>query len=603
MNVPRCGLIIFLCFIAWAVPVFGQTPSSIITIRAVGFRQTSVTEQALFEPSYLISVDFAAPISTSTVVQLRGAVTLPFTRVSATKYEATGVFVNEQQLDAAFPGGDYTLAVSGGGPASNTILTVPSRPVTPPSLILNFNELQTLTSGTFRVEWQPIVSDKTIEILYLNVYRGEAEIFSSEDTSQIPSGATDYAITNLPIAPGETLTGNFGYIRLTVSSANGGATTIGHGTASAVEFPITRLLVTSPVIISQPQSATVAPGSTAVFNVQASGAGLRYQWREVGAVVQDGPSSMLLLNDARPAIASTYHVVVSNAAGSVTSNPATLRLAEGTTPSRIVNLAIRTTTEAAGAPLIVGFVTGGAGTNGAKPMLVRAVGPSLATFGLSGVLADPQLKLFSGTTVILENDNWGGDAQVVAVGANVGAFPLSPMTSRDSILYMPALASGAYTAQISGVGGSGGIALAEVYDATPPASFGAVTPRLINVSARSHVSSGSDLIAGFVITGPVARTVLIRGLGQALASFGVAGTLSDPRLTLFNGATKLLENDDWGGNQALTEVFRSVGAFDISSAPSDAVLLATLPPGNYTAQVNGINNSSGVALVEVFEVP
>jgi hypothetical protein len=236
-------------------------------------------------------------------------------------------------------------------------------------------------------------------------------------------------------------------------------------------------------------------------------------------------------------------------------------------------------------------------------MLVRAIGPSLATFGLSGVLADPQLKLFSGSTVILENDNWGGDTQVVTVSANVGAFPLSLMTSRDSTIYMPSLVSGAYTAQISGVGGSGGIALAEVYDATPPSTFGAATPRLINVSARSHVSSGSDLIAGFVITGPVARTVLIRGLGQALASFGVTGTLSDPRLALFNGPIKLLENDDWDANEALLDVFRRIGAFTISSAPRDAVVLVTLPPGSYTAQVKATNNSSGAALVEVFEVP
>jgi hypothetical protein len=603
MNMPRRCLIVFLCFTAWAASSFGQTPSSVITIRAVGFRQTSATAQAVFEPSYLISVDFPASVSTSTVVQLRGPVTLTFTRTSPTQYEATATFSTEQQLDAALPGGNYTLAVSGGGPASNTILTLPPRPAIPPSLILNFDELQALTSGTFRVQWQPIASDKSVEVLYLNVYRGEAEIFSSEDTAQISAGATDYAVTNLPIAPGETVTGTLGYVRVTVSSANGGATTIGHGTGVAVEFPITRLLVAPPIIFAQPQSITVGTGSTAVFNVQASGEGLRYQWRDVGAIVQDGPSSMLVLNDARPAVASTYHVVVSNAAGSVTSSPATLSVAAGGAPSRIVNLAIRAAPEDEASPLIVGFVIGGSGTTGTKPMLVRAVGPSLGSFGVSGVVADPQLRLFSGSSPYLENDNWGGDAQVVAVSANVGAFPLSALTSRDASVYIPTLAREVYTMHIRSVGGSSGVALAEVYDATPPTSFSSITPRLVNVSARSRVSPGSNLIAGFVISGPVARTVLIRGVGGALARFGIASRLLDPRLTLFNGPTKLLENDNWDGNQSLTEISRNVGAFDISAAPRDAVLLATLPPGNYTAQVNGINNSSGVALVEVFEVP
>jgi hypothetical protein len=98
--------------------------------------------------------------------------------------------------------------------------------------------------------------------------------------------------------------------------------------------------------------------------------------------------------------------------------------------------------------------------------------------------------------------------------------------------------------------------------------------------------------------------VLIRAIGPTLAVFGVTDTLSDPRLRLFSGSTLVAENDNWGGQAGLTAAAAAVGAFALSNpASSDAVLLLTLPPGGYTAQVSGANNGTGVALVEVYELP
>ncbi len=164
--------------------------------------------------------------------------------------------------------------------------------------------------------------------------------------------------------------------------------------------------------------------------------------------------------------------------------------------------------------------------------------------------------------------------------------------------------SGSYTAQISGGSSSVGIALAEVYDATPVGTFTPTTPRLINASARAVVGTDANiLIAGFVVGGSTAKNLLIRAVGPTLTAFSVPGVLADPKLELFSGATLLNSNDDWGGDANISTAAVSVGAFPLANTAKDAALLVTLPPGSYTAQVSGVGKTTGVALVELYDVP
>jgi len=259
--------------------------------------------------------------------------------------------------------------------------------------------------------------------------------------------------------------------------------------------------------------------------------------------------------------------------------------------SRLVNLSIRSNAGAGAQTLIVGF---NLSSGSAKQLLIRGIGPTLSGFGVGGALADPQLQLFSGSTVVAANDNWGGGTTISATSASVGAFAL-PGTSRDAVL-LQTLNSGGYTAQI---GGGSGVALVELYDAG-----GASGAKLTNVSARTQVGTGGDiLIAGFSIGGTTSKTLLIRAVGPTLGSFGVTGVLADPRLDLFSGATLIQSNDNWGGTAALAGAFTQVGAFNFPPASRDAAVLVTLQPGSYTAQIRGVNNSTGVALVEVYELP
>ena len=156
---------------------------------------------------------------------------------------------------------------------------------------------------------------------------------------------------------------------------------------------------------------------------------------------------------------------------------------------------------------------------------------------------------------------------------------------------------------MSGVNGATGTVIAELYDATASGTFGPTTARLINVSVLKQISAGTTLTAGFVIGGTTARTVLVRAIGPTLVGFGVASPMADPKLDLFSGQTVIASNDNWGGDAQLTAVGTAVGAFEIVNlASKDAVLVVTLAPGNYTAQVSGIGGG-GTALVEVYEVP
>jgi hypothetical protein len=119
-----------------------------------------------------------------------------------------------------------------------------------------------------------------------------------------------------------------------------------------------------------------------------------------------------------------------------------------------------------------------------------------------------------------------------------------------------------------------------------------------------QIDPGSLLTAGFVIGGATARTVLVRAIGPGLAPFGIVGALPDPKLELFTGSAVIAVNDNWGGDPQLTAVSRSVGAFALADlAGKDAMILVTLAPGSYSAQLTGVSGGSGQALIEVYEVP
>ena len=343
-------------------------------------------------------------------------------------------------------------------------------------------------------------------------------------------------------------------------------------------------------ITLQPRSVSTTLGGTATFSVTVGGSDLLlYQWRFNGQDIPGATNSTLTLNNVQPAQAGSYTLAITDSNQAYISDPAVLTVS--TNDSRLVNLSIRSNAGTGAQTLIVGFnLSSGA----AKQLLIRGIGPTLSGFGVSGALADPQLQLYSGSTVIAQNDNWGGSTAISSTAASVGAFALAA-ASRDAVL-LQTLNSGSYTAQISG---GTGVALVELYDAGTAGGS-----RLTNVSARTQVGTGGDiLITGFAIGGTTSKTLLIRAVGPTLASFGVTGVLADPKLDLYSGSSIVQSNDNWGGTTALTNAFTQVGAFTLPAGSRDAALLVTLQPGSYTAQISGVNSTTGVALVEVYEMP
>lgn len=259
---------------------------------------------------------------------------------------------------------------------------------------------------------------------------------------------------------------------------------------------------------------------------------------------------------------------------------------------RLTNLSVRAQASAA-EPLIAGFVTSGGLPTSA---LIRAVGPTLSTYGVTDGMADPRLTITRDGATLAENDNWSSSLALRFTA--VGAFPL-PAGSNDAALES-LINAGSHTAIARPAMGGAGTTLVELYESADLTA--AVLPRrFINVSARGPVTPQGPLIAGFAISGEVPVSLLIRGAGPALAPFGVNGALSNPRLTLFRGNTQLWENDNV--EAATLPVAAAVGAFPFLAIGRDAAMLITLPPGSYTAVLENVDNTPGTALIEVYEAP
>jgi len=295
---------------------------------------------------------------------------------------------------------------------------------------------------------------------------------------------------------------------------------------------------------------------------------------------------------------------VTNNNGSTTSHGANLSVSTGTTGTRLVNIATRALVGTGGNILIPGFVIGGSGN---ETLLIRADGPSLTAFGVGGALAQPSLTLTAQSTgaTVATNTGWGTNAnpaQIASVAAQVGAFALASGSADCAVLVT--LQPGAYTVQVSGVGSTTGVALAEVYEVS---STG--TARLVNIATRAQVGTGGNiLIPGFVIAGSGTEELLVRADGPSLTAFGVGGALAQPSLTVTaqsDGHT-IASNTGWGtaSNPAqIASVGAAVGAFGLASGSADSAQVINLPAGAYTMQISGVSSTTGVALAEVYEVP
>jgi len=260
-----------------------------------------------------------------------------------------------------------------------------------------------------------------------------------------------------------------------------------------------------------------------------------------------------------------------------------------TPAAQSLNLSTRMRVQTGEGVGIGGFIITGSAP---KHILLRAIGPSLAQSGIPNVLADPVIELHGlGSFVTVTNDNWRDDPVQQAAIIATGIPPSNNLEAAIDTTLLP----GAYTAIVSGKNNTSGVALVEVYDLSP-----AVLAKLANISTRAFVGTGSEIvIAGFILGGNNSGDdeVVVRGLGGA----GVPNPLLDPTLELRDANGALIGSDnDWQDDAG-----QAAGLSSIGLAPPhtlDAAIMATLPPGLYTALLAGRNNSTGIGLVEVYDL-
>jgi hypothetical protein len=343
------------------------------------------------------------------------------------------------------------------------------------------------------------------------------------------------------------------------------------------------------------------PGAqTTIKGANLNGGGGKKALRSETAAVST--STVVRFNGVAATIVSISdtEIVVKVPAGA-TTGPITVTTAAGTATSaqdfvvlpfiqQLLNISTRLKVLTDENVLIGGFIVTG---NDDKKVLLRAIGSSLTAEGVQGALGDPVLELHKGRTVVAQNDNWKQTQQ-----AEIEATTIPPKSELESAMVQTLAAhTTGYTAIVSGKGGATGIGLVEAYDLNEATA----DSQLANISTRGFVDTGENVLIGGVIVGGGASTstakVLVRAIGPSLTGAGVQGALADPVLELHNASGAIVaSNDNWKTTQK--------SEIEATTIPptndAESAIVRTLAPGKYTAIVRGVNNTTGVALVEVY---
>jgi len=289
---------------------------------------------------------------------------------------------------------------------------------------------------------------------------------------------------------------------------------------------------------------------------------------------------------------------------------------------KLTNISTRGFVGTGDSSMIGGFIIEGTVP---KTVLLRARGPSLSARGVAGAMANPSIRLFSGSTMIAQNDDWqttdplclspatfcGDDQDIIGTGLDPCSIEPSGC-SLESGIYIT-LPPGTYTVFMFGVGGGTGVGIVEVFDVDTGA-----TAQLTNISTRAFVGTGdSSMIGGFIIEGTDPKTVLLRARGPSLTARGVSGAMANPFIRLFSGQTMIAQNVNWQNTDPLCDLpaiscgdaqdIIATGLDPCSIEPTGCTLESgiyiTLPPGTYTVFMFGLGGGTGVGIFEVFEVP
>jgi hypothetical protein len=300
-----------------------------------------------------------------------------------------------------------------------------------------------------------------------------------------------------------------------------------------------------------------------------------------------------ILNDSAPESTEQFTVTLTptGSASVGDQGTATVNIIDEDGPSQTVNLSSRMRVDLGDNAGIGGFIITG---NTPKHVVIRAIGPTLTRFGFptSELLADPTLELHGpGSFQTVMNNNWKDTQE-----DEIKATGLAPTNEFEAAIDAT-LAPGNYSAVVRGNGTGKGIALVEVYDVETGANS-----KLANLSSRAHVGTANNVvIAGFILGNKQGNDrIVVRGLGPSLSRFNVPNPLADPTLELRNQNGSLIRtNNDWQDDTTQAGEIAAAGL-----APSnmkESAIAETLSPGLYTVILAGLNDGTGIGLVEVYD--
>ncbi len=403
------------------------------------------------------------------------------------------------------------------------------------------------------------------------------------------SGATSATLTLTSLTLGDAGS----YTAVATNSA-------GSATSSAAVLTVTAP-ATAPSFTTQPANQTALAGANASLAAAASGSPApTYQWQKGGVNIAGATASTLTLTGVTTGDnGSSYTVIATNSAGSATSSAALLTVSTlATAPSIATQPVSQTAQVGAGVSMVVSATGTPTPSYQWSKNGVIISGATVATYSLASAVSGD-----AGSYTVVATNSAGSVTSNPAV-LTVNALPATPAAATPTTPANPATPTTPATpaAPASPVAPS---TPAAPIIATPPSQAGLPTvnyARLSAVSVRSQTGSGdATLIAGVVLKGSVAKSVVVRGVSSTLPAMGVSGALTDPFLTLYQGTSRMGSNDNWGGGPSLLQAFSSVGLAPLAGNSLDAALAPALAPGVYTAALTGAGSTTGIALLEVYD--